>query len=218
MSEILFDAVTRIARHEAEARPIAALAVVTEVHTQALMGADDSVTVELRDSGVLVPRVPVATGCLGLVATLAPDDLVLVVFADGDVHAGVVVGRLHHRDLPPPEHSAGQVVLQLPPGESSPSVDLKVDPADPVITLTVGSTEIRIEEKKVSVTIGDAELVVDGSSPGELSLTAGEATATFKGNGELSLEASQKLLLKGNQVEIKGDAGVKISGAKVDLN
>jgi hypothetical protein len=89
---------------------------------------------------------------------------------------------------------------------------------DPVISLTVGDTQIRIEGKKASITVGEAELVVDGNSPGELSLTAGDAKATFKGNGELSLEASQKLLLKGNQVEIKGDAGVTISGAKVDLN
>ncbi len=218
MSELLFDAVARIARHESEARPVATLAVVTEVHTQALVGSDDSVTVTLRDSGVVVPRVPVATGCLGLVVTLAPDDLVLVVFADGDVHAGVVVGRLHHRDLPPPDHRAGQLVLQLPPGESPPSIDLTVDAADPVIALTVGSTEIRIEGERTSIAIGDAELVVDGRSPGEVSLKAGDATATFTGSGELRLEASQKLVLSGNQVEIRGDSGVTISAPKVDLN
>lgn len=218
MSELLFDAVTRIARHEAQARPIAAMAVVTEVHSQSLTGPDYSVTVQLRDSGVLVPRVPVATGSLGLVATLAPDDLVLVAFADGDVHAGVVVGRLHHRDLAPPEHGPGQLVLQLPPGESSPTVDLTVDPADPVVELTVGSTQIRIEGKTVGITIGDAELVVDGNSPGAVTLKAGDAKASFSGNGELTLEAAQKLVLKGNQVEIEGSAGVKISGAKVDLN
>lgn len=218
MSDLLYDAVARIARHEAGARPVAALAVVSEVHTTVVGRPDHAVTVKLRDSGVVVPRVPVAVGTLGFAATLAPDDLVLVVFADGDVHGGVVVGRLYHRDLAPPTHESGQVVLQLPPGESSPAIDLRVDAGAPSLTLVVGSATVEVTGKTATVTIGDAELVVDGNSPASIGITAGEARLTLSGGGDVELEAAQNLTLKASQVKIEGSASVTVTGGQVKVN
>ncbi len=219
MTELLYDAIARIARHEEAARTWAALAVVTEVHTSVLAGDDHAVTVTLRDSGVVVPRIPIAVGALGVVATPAVDDLVLVVFADGDPHAGVVVGRLHHRALAPPAHSAGQLVLALPPGDSSPAITGLADPATPEVTLTVGDTVVEITGKKATVTIGDATLTVDGNSPAGITLGSGQATVTLSGNGDLTLEASRNLTLKaGANLVVEGQGKVTISGGVVEVN
>lgn len=218
MSDLLFDAVARIARHEAAHRSWAAAGVVTEVHTTVAGRNDHAVSVKLRDSGVLVPRVPVAVGALGLAVTPAVGDLVAVVFMDGDPHAGVVIGRLHHRDLEPPKHGDGQIVLALPPGGSSPDISALLDPATPELKVVVGDATVHVTGKVVTISIGDAKLEVDGNSPVKVTVAAGDAKATFDGNGNLTLEASQKLELKASEVHIDGSAKVTLSGGTVELN
>ena len=102
---------------------------------------DHAVTVELRDSGLVLPHVPVAVGALGFAAMPAVDDLVLVVFLDGDPNAPVVVGRLYTDDLaPPPEGKDGELTLGLPAGAAEPDLNLVVDGAEPSITLELGAT------------------------------------------------------------------------------
>lgn len=218
MSDLLLDAVARIARHEAESRSWAAIGTVTEVHTDVLLAADHAVTVELRDSKVVVPRVPVAVGVLGFAATPAVGDVVLVVFADGDPHAGVVAGRLHHRDLAPPEHADGQVVLQLPPGSASPDLDVLADPATPELTLRVGETTVAITGRTATITVGDAELVVDGRAPGEVAVTAGEASIVLGAGGDITLEAATSIALKAAEITIEGSGRVSVSGGVVEVN
>lgn len=216
MTDLLYDAVARIARHEADARSWVTIGSVTDVHTTAAGTPDHSVSVKLRDSGVVVPHLPVAVGALGFVATPAVDDLVVVAFADGDPHAGVVVGRLYHRDLAPPENADGKVVLQLPPGDTK--VDLQIEAATPQITLTVGDVQVEIAQDSAKVTIGDCELVVDGASPGTLTAKAKDSTLTLGGNGEVTLEASSKLTLKAPEIVIDGSGKVKVSGGVVEVN
>lgn len=218
MTDQLFDAIGRIARHEADRRSWAAIARVTEVHTSSLPADDHAVSVELRDSGALVPRVPVAVGALGFVATPAVGDVVVIVFADGDLHGGVVVGRLYHRDLSPPGHADGQLVLQLPPGSSSPAVDLLADPATPELTLRVGDTTVAITGRTATIAIGDAEVVVDGNAPGEVAVSAGEASIVLGASGGITIEAATTLELKAAEITIEGSGRVGISGGIVEIN
>jgi phage baseplate assembly protein gpV len=217
VSDVLYSAVARIARHEAESRSFAGIGVVTEVHNKVMLGNDHAVSVQLRDSGVVVPRVPIAVGALGFVATPAVGDLVVVVFAEGDPHAGIVVGRLYHRDLQPPDHDDGQLVLQLPAG-GSPKVDVLADPATPELTLHVGDSTVEITGKKATITIGVAELVVDGNSPAAITVAAGDASLTMGSSGEITIEATAKLTLKAAEVVIEGSGKVGISGGVVEVN
>ncbi len=217
MSNQLFDAVARIARHEAAARATVALGVVKEVHRSAAGGADHAVTVQLRDWEQVLPRVPVAVGAIGVVASPLVGDLVVVAFAEGDVHAPVVVGRLHDTDVPPPSHEEGQVVLELPPGTGS--VHMVLDPGVPELTVSFGSdTEIKVTASSARVKVGDASLTLDAGGAAELKVDVGGNTLTIGANGDIAVEASSKLTLKAAQVEIEGSAGVKINGATVELN
>lgn len=218
MSDPLYSAVERIARHVADARSWASVGRVTDVHPSVVLGNDHAVSVELRDSRVVMPRVPIAVGALGFAATPAVGDLVLVVFADGDPHAGVVVGRLYHRDLPPPEHADGQLILQLPPGSASPDLEVRADPATPELTVRVGEATVSIQGRSATITIGDSELQVDGNSPGAVSITAGEASITLRAGGEITLEAATKLELKAAEINIEGSGKVSVSGGLVEVN
>lgn len=213
----LFDSITRIARHEAAARATAAIGVVTSVHGSSGGPADHAVSLQLRDSGLVLPQVPVAVGALGFVATPAVGDLVIVVFTDGDLHGSVVVGRLYHTDLDPPAHDAGQHVLQLPPGDE-PAIDLTLDPGVPSFTLTVGEVTAEIGERTLTVTNGDITLSLDADGSAKASLAVGEAELSLAANGDVAIKAAGALTLEGNTVEIKGQSSVAIKGATVDVN
>ncbi len=217
MTDVLYDAVARIARHESESRTWASIGVVTEVHPSVLLANDHAVSVQLRDSQVVVPRLPIAVGSLGFAATPAVGDLVVVVFAEGDPHAGVVVGRLYHRDLAPPEHGDGQVVFQLPPGGGQ-DIDVLADPATPELTIKVGESTVRLTGRTATITIGDAELVVDGNAPETVSITAGDSTMQLDAGGNIALEATGKIELKAAEVSIEGSGKVAISGGIVEVN
>jgi phage baseplate assembly protein gpV len=219
VSNQLFDAVARVARHEAAARPTASVAEVTDVHRKAGLGNDHAVTVKLRDRGLVVPKVPLAVGALGLAATPTVGDLVLVVFADGDHHAPVVVGRLYHSDLAPPDHDEGQIVLALPQGSATPALSAIVDGGVPQLELKLGNrTTVVVGDGTVTVTAGDAEVVIDATGSSEVKVTAGQASVTFAGKGDVTVEASNALTLKATNIELNASGNVKISGAKVDIN
>lgn len=219
MSAALFDSVSRIARHEAAARAIAAIGQVVDVVDGTAVPPDHAVTVQLRETGLLLPQVPVAVGALGGVATPRPGDLVVVVFADGDVHAPVVVGRLYHADLAPPEHGEGEIVLALPPGESEPGFRAVLRGGDPALTVTLGAdVELTVDDTKLHVKAGDAEATVGAAGGGRIELKVGDATLTVTGRGDIQLKTTGKLSLEGADVEIKGQGSVTISAPQVKVN
>jgi hypothetical protein len=221
VSASLFDSVTRIARHESTARALPAVGRVTETFGAGGSLPDHAATVELRDSGVVLPRVPIAVGVLGLGALPAADDLVLVVFLDGDHNAPVIVGRLYtDATAPPPAATDGNVALGLPAGEAEPALRLSVASDGSTAMLELGSEPVSIEadDQHVAVKIGALELTVTKGGGGRLELKAGGTEVTLKEDGDLSLKTSGKLTLEGNEVEISGQAKVKIGGAEVALN
>jgi phage baseplate assembly protein gpV len=219
MSNRFYDAVSRIARHEAEAREVAAFGVVTEVHHKLLGQGDLAVSLELRDRGIVLPQVPVAVGALGVTAAPAVGDLVIVLFADADLHGAVVVGFLHHPDLPAPDLSAEQIALSLPPGAAVPKAQAVLDYAAPSLVLKIGSnTEVTIEDGAVHIASGGASIDIDAGGSEEVRVDTGGASLLMTAAGEVSIEAAQTLTLKATQIELKADATVTINGAIVDIN
>lgn len=219
MSSALFDSISRIARHEAAARPTAAIGVVADVFDGGGSPPNHAVTVELRELGLVLPQVPVAVGALGFAATPAPGDLVIVVFADGDVHAPVVIGRLYHAELAPPEHGEGDIVLRLPAGEDSPKFQTVLKGADPKLTISLGEdVTVEADDKKIHLKAGDAEATLDSGGGGRAELKVGDAKLTITGRGDIELTATGKLTLKATNVELSGDASVKLTGAQVKVN
>ncbi len=220
--------IRQIARHEARQNTAVALGVVKTVFGTA-DGNDYSCAIDVPALGLAFPRVPSATGIVGAVSLPRENDLVVVVFPFHDLHNPVVVGRLYPRDVDPPDHSEGETVLALPGGETDAdkvlefriktpgdgtrqaTVTLKGSPVSVSCTIADQSVEIKVQDVTIS-------LQQAGSSDGTLTLSSGDTKVTLSQTGDLTLEASGTLKLKGGNVEINADAGVKVNGSTIDLN
>jgi uncharacterized protein involved in type VI secretion and phage assembly len=214
----------QIARHEAMQRNAAYLGVVKSVQG----GPDDhSCTVELRESRIVLPNVPIAVGFMGFACLPAEGDLVVVLFLGGDLHAPIVAGRLYTQNLQSPQHGPGELVMQLPvSADSDKRIELRVttpDDGSRKLSLVLeGDVRVSIEIADDGITLAaqDASLKLSqtSSSDGQIAITVGEAKMTFAQSGDVALETSGKLTLKGQTVEISGDASVKVAGQTIDLN
>lgn len=214
----------QIARHEAVQRVGAYLGTVKSVQG----GPDDhSCTVELRESRIVLPNVPIAVGFMGFAALPAEGDLVVVIFLGGDLHAPIIAGRLYTKDLQPPAHGPDELVVQLPvdadsdkrielrvktPSDGSRDLSLVLD-GDVRVELTIGNDGITLKAQDVKL-----QLSQTSASDGKLEITVGKAKMSFAQGGDVSIETSGKLTLKGQSVEISGDASVKVAGQTINLN
>ena len=215
---LLFDSVSRIARHEALSRPVASAGVVTSLFPHEGQ-PDHAVTVKLRESGLVLPRVPVAVGAMGFAAMPAVGDLVVVAFLDADFNSPVVVGRLYHPDQNPPKHSAKQMVLRLPSGASDPELNVEIasDPVSIKITLP-GDVIVEMKGETISLDAGETGMKIESSGGGRLTAKAGGTSVTLKKDGDVTISAQGKVKIEGTEVEISGQGKVKITGATVEIN
>jgi phage baseplate assembly protein gpV len=216
---LLFDSIARIARHEASARPLASVGRVTGVFPNDGSAPDHAVSVQLRDSGIVLNRVPVAVGAMGFAAIPAVGDLVVVVLLEGDYHAPVVVGRLYHPDQDPPRHREGQLVLRLPSGAEAPDLECEIAGDPPGVKLTLpGGVRVELVGEKITLAVGEITVALDAAGGGRMELAAGGSTITLKKDGDVAVRSSGKLTLEGAEVEITGQSKVKITGATVEVN
>lgn len=221
MTTSLYDSIARIARHESNARPVAAVGRVVEVFAapDGAVPPDHAVTVDLRDTGLVLPRVPVAVGVMGFAAIPAIDDLVVVVFLDGDYNAPVVIGRMYHPDQDPPKYDPGQIVLRLPSGESEPTTNLEIKGDEPSIHLDLpGEVVVDITEGKVLIQVAEMHVSIEGSGGGRAEIAAGGSSITLKKDGDVTVTAKGRLVMEAKDVEIKGQSSVKVRGAQVEIN
>lgn len=220
MSSALYDSIARIARHEARANAVCGIGVVTDAFANDGSGPPDyAVSVTMRDTQIELPRVPIAVGALGFAAIPAVDDVVIVVFANGDYNAPIVVGRLYHADEQPPTHSDGQLVLGLPPGQSTPDINLVVDGNAPSIDLTLpGDVDLNAADSKVTLTVGKLSITIDASGSGQIQMAAGSSSVTINQDGDIEINAAGDIKLQGTNIDIEASGQVKIQGATVGVN
>jgi uncharacterized protein involved in type VI secretion and phage assembly len=216
-----------IARDEAAQHWQPALGVVTSTHGR---NGDEAhaCTVELRETGIVLPRVPIAVGVMGFAALPAEGDLVLVAFANGDLHAPCVVGRLYSESVSPPVHDEREVVLSLPGGEDAADSRLEIRVKTPddgsrnLHVLVDGSVKVELEVSDDGIRLqaqeAKLELTQSSSSDGKAELVVGQTSVVLEQGGDVSIEASGTLKLKATNVEISGDATVKVAGQTIDLN
>lgn len=223
----MVETIRTIARDAAAQQWSSALGVVTSLHG----GNGESAyacTLKLRETGIVLPRVPIATGLIGVAALPRENDLVLVVFAGGDPHAPFVVGRIYDEEVAPPENGPGQLVASLPGDETDASKALRLTveaPGDGTRSLRLlldGSVQVEllVDDGGVCVRAQDAEfrLSQSGASDGKAELKVGGSSIVVEQGGDVTVEAEGTLTLKAPKVEISGDASVKVAGQTIDLN
>lgn len=215
MTLTLFDTVRCIVREELGQVRTAELALVEEQHPHAGEVDHDNYacTVRLRDSGLVLRKVPVATQRIGTVSIPAVGEMVLVQFVGGDLNAPIITGRLYNDEDRPPVNDDGQGVLHLPLGAAeSDAVHLE---------LTSGGTRqivLRLG-KGLSLTLQDDDPVV------ELAVDGGKAKLTIGRDGAVTLDSQGDLKVKGGDVQLEGSSitvkasgELNLKGSKVNLN
>jgi hypothetical protein len=218
----------QIARHEVQQHWHPALAVVKSVHGNDGSSPLYACTVVLRETGLVLPKVPLAVGVTGAAALPRENDLVVVVFIGGDLHAPVVVGRLYNEQVAPPQNGPGEWVAVLPgdetrkdrrlefrvntPGDGSRDMQLTLD-GSVRIMLHVFDGGIELKAQDTSL-----KLTQSSSSDGKAELKVGDSKVAIEQNGNVSVEASGTLTLTASRVEITGDATVKVAGQVIKLN
>lgn len=215
MSAELYETLRGIVRSELEALRTAELAVVQEQHPHESDGDADNYacTVVLRDSGLVLRRVPVATGRAGVVSIPDVGELVLVQFLHGDLNAPVIVGSLYNDEDRPPVNSDGQAILHLPLGAGdADAVHLEASSVDrrELLVRVGGALELRLTDDDPVVQLdvggGKATLTIDS-----------DGSVTLASNADLTLEGNS-VTISGNQIAIEATGTVDVSGAAINLN
>jgi phage baseplate assembly protein gpV len=216
-----------IARHEVEQRWTSTLALVKSV--QGANGTSKySCTVELRETGIVLPEVPLATSVIGAVSLPRENDLVVILFPGGDLHGAVVIGRLYTEEVSPPKNAQGEFVVVLPGDETATDkrLELRVEtPGDGSrkLNLTLDGSikiELSINDESIQLKAQDTQLTLTqtGSSDGKAELKAGDCKITMEQAGDVSIEATGTLKLKASKIELSGDTSIKIAGQTVEVN
>jgi uncharacterized protein involved in type VI secretion and phage assembly len=208
-----------LVRAELSKLRVAEAGVVRKAYSHASGGDKNNhaVDVELRDTGLLLPKVPVAAGRIGVNNLPNEGDLVLVQFLGGDLHGAIVTGRLYNEADRPPEAKPKEWVFVCPdPAESGlrrihielPEGNaLTVD--DKQLLLKCGSTSVKIKNG------GDVEVKSAGSiklkADGSLSLQAG-GDIEIKAGGKLTAKADMDLKLEGLSASVKAQTAAQLEG------
>jgi uncharacterized protein involved in type VI secretion and phage assembly len=206
----------RLIREEVRSLRTAELAVVQAQHPHASDGDSDNyaVTVRLRDTGIVLGKVPVATGRLGSVAIPPAGALVLVQFLGGDINAPVVTGTFYSDEDRPPVNDDGEVIWNLPADAAADdALRLEVSSAgSKSMVLKLGSAvtvELKDDDPAVNVDVGgNAQVTID--SDGTVTVTSAQSLS-LKASSDLKIEA------QGN-IEMKAGGTMSLKGSVINLN
>lgn len=218
-----------IIRQELQRVRVAELGVVDSVFPHSATGDSDNYgcDVRLKDSGLLLRDVPIATNHIGTVAIPNVGDLVLLAFDQGDVNQAIIVGRLYNDADRPPLNNPNEVIFRLPlAADDSKTIKTAVrnidanSPPREVLMEMPPKITLRITDGTVHATAGKTEMKLDqpDGSGGTVTVIAGQTKITMNQDGDLTIEAAGAMTLKatkdltmqGMNVTIKSDLETKI--------
>jgi len=204
----LFESIQRIVRDELAQVRTSELAVVEEQHPHASDSDTDNYacTVALRDSGIVLEQVPVATGRIGTASIPAVGELVLVHFLNGDINSPVIVGRLYNDEDRPPPNDDGQAIWHLPNGASD----------DDAVHLEVHSNGSRKARVKVGsalvLDLQDDDIVIG------IDVGGGNASLRMKKDGTIEIKGKDIKLEADSDLDIKASGTLTLKGSTVNIN
>ncbi|MES1243765.1 MAG: phage baseplate assembly protein V [Acidobacteriota bacterium] len=227
-----------IVRHEMRRLRVCELGLVEAVYPHSGGGDDDNYgcDVRLKNSGLLLKRVPVLTGHIGTAAIPNVGDLVLLAFDKGDVNQPVLLGRLYNEKARPPLNNPDELIFRLPLAEADDKTvkaairNLKANnPPREILVEMPPRITVRITDGTVRATAGKTEMKLDqpdGGSGGTVTVVSGRTKITMNQDGDVTVEAAGSMSLKadgdlslqGASVKIKGQTNVSVeAGAQATL-
>lgn len=203
----MVETIQAIVREELTRLRVTELGVVESLYPHSTADDKDNYgcDVRLKNSGLLLKRVPVATGHIGTAAIPNIGDLVLLAFDKGDVNQPIVVGRLYNDEDRPPLNRADEVIFRLPLAEADDktikaSITNHQDESPPrrLFMEMAPKIAIDVDDGSVRATAGQTELKLDqpGGSGGTVTVFAGSTKITMNQDGDIEIEAAGAMSLK----------------------
>ncbi len=228
MSTIV-NTIQAIIRHEMRTMRLAELGLVEAVYPHST-GDDNNnygCDVRLKNSGLLLKRVPIATSHIGTVAIPNIGDLVLLTFDKGDVNQPIVIGRLYNDEDRPPLNNTDEVIFRLPLAETDDktlkaairNIQENTPPREILVEMPPKIT-VQITDGTVKATAGKTEMILDqpDGSSGKVTVIAGSTRITMNQDGDVTIEAKGAMTLEGQNVKIKGQMKTDIeAGTQANL-
>ena len=217
-----------VARHEIERRSQCELAVVTSVFDGDDGDDAQTATVRLKDSGEVLPRVPVAVGVTGMAALPREGDVVLVLLPRGEPTSAVVVAQVYSDARRPPPAPRDTLALVWPGDRDDPeteavAITVHSDGSEREVLISLGGdadAAVRVADGVVELTSGAVTFTLEhrSSSDGRAVLAAGGTTIELAQDGDLSITAAGALTLAGREISLDADVSVSINGQTVEIN
>jgi phage baseplate assembly protein gpV len=227
MSRIV-EVVQAIARQEVAQHPYLELAVVTSNFDDADGPDSHTVSVKLKDSGLAINRIPLASMIGGAAALPRQGDVVLVLIPRGDLASAIAIGQLYSDERRPPTFTRDEVALVWPgdagdPDKEAVDVRLFADGSTRSLTVSLGGDKdasLVVSDGTITLKAGDVQVQVShtSGSDGMVNITAGGTKIHLAQDGDLTIETAGALKLKASSIKIEGDTEVKINGQTVGIN
>jgi phage baseplate assembly protein gpV len=213
-----------LAQHQAANRPMCELARVVAVIDGSDPDLTHSVDLKLKDSGLDLPKVPLASGGSGMALLPRIGDVVLVLFPRGDLSSAVAIAQVYSDQRRPPKFDKDEAVWSFPgdkPDDEEDAIELRMSVKDGrKVRIALGGsqdTSVTISDGKIEMASGDVAMTF--SEPDKtLTVEVGDNKMTFSDGTGVTIEAGNKLTLKAREIVIEGDTKVKVKGAMVELN
>lgn len=195
-----------IIRDQLRSFKTAELGVVTAVYSHE-SGSDKNnyeCDVRLRDSGLELKRVAVCTQRVGAAAIPNVDDLVLVQFLHGDIHAAFVTGRVYNDQDRPPEAKPREFVYVSPDAAESGVRRLYLE--------FPNGNKLLLDDDKLLLEMGTTKLTVNHD--GEVVLDSNDQDITIT---DQSGANSVKLSVQAGKVTVQGQTKVVVEAPQIEL-
>jgi hypothetical protein len=215
----MVETIQQIVRTELRTLRIAELGVVEAVGPHSDSGDDDNYgcDVRLKNTGLLLKRVPIATSHIGSVAIPNVGDLVLLSFARGD--QPILLGRLYTDDDRPPLNNSNELIMHLPlHAEDNSAIKTAIrniegnDPPREILIEMPPKITVRVTDGTVRATAGNSEMTLDQPDDGGGTVTvfAGGTKITMNEDGDVTVEAVGDLTLRADGA-MELDAGTSLT-------
>lgn len=219
----IVNTIQQIVRQELGRVRIAELGLVEDVRPHRDSGDSDNYAcdVRLKNSQLLLKRVPVATGHVGTVAIPNVGDLVLLTFDHGDINQPIIIGRLYNEQDRPPTNDTDEVIFRLPLREADDQTIMAAirnhqsgSPPRELIFEMPPKITVRVTDGTVRATAGKTEMKLDqpGGSGGTVTILAGRTQITMNQDGDIEVEAAGAMTLKATRDLTLEGLNVKIKG------
>jgi len=196
-----------IIRHEMRSLRVADLGLVEEVYPHS--GGSDvdnyGCDVRLKNSGLLLKRVPLTIGHIGTASIPNKGDLVLLTFDKGDVNQPIIIGRLYNEKQRPPLNNPDELIFRLPLAEADDKTikgairnHPSQSPPRELIFEMPPKITVRVTDGTVRATAGKTEMKLDqpGGSGGTVTIFAGRTKITMNQDGDVTVEGAADMTLK----------------------